>query len=144
VNFAGLEFTTRFLKAKERSEAELRAHLTELGVSEDDTEELVVWAKSKRFVDDQRIIEREVEIASTSVLRGDALVAERLARRGIVVELELPFEVPEFDRAHHLARSRRDEDLPKLSRFLTGRGFSPDTVERVIDAVQADLTEPRR
>ena len=135
-----LALALRYLRAAERTEAELRAHLTGKGVSEAEVNRVVAAMLARRFVSDERVAEREVELAKGARKVGKEKAKARLLHRGtpeeVVEKAVAGYEQSEeADNALSLLRTKfkPTDDPARAARFLLARGFGEETVRAALE-----------
>lgn len=135
-----LALVLKYLRAAERTGAELRAHLARKGVASEAVETAVAWAMAKGYVDDERVREREIELAKHDRKVGRAKVVARLERRGVNTgEANTGYgDEEEVATALRLIESRPDMRWDKAARLLGSRGFSEETIRAVLEQVYPD------
>lgn len=121
----------RRLKTSDRLESEVRAALIRFPVEVVDA--VVLHLRSRKFIDDMRVVSRTVEANSGRRAVGDALLADRLTQRGAderLVAERLQSAEDEATRIDTLLKSKYlpTDDFRKAARFLGGRGFSEDAI----------------
>ncbi|PZN10929.1 MAG: hypothetical protein DIU69_06395 [Bacillota bacterium] len=141
-----LDLALRWLAARARTERELRERLQQRGVPPGVVDATLERLRQWGYVDDRAFAEDYVEHTLTVRYIGPRRLVEELRRRGIdarlateVVAGRLPPD-REIDLARAAARRRlemwRKGDPAamrgRLYRFLTGRGFDPETAARVV------------
>ncbi|HXH61837.1 MAG TPA: regulatory protein RecX [Fimbriimonadaceae bacterium] len=132
----------RLLRSRDRTEAEVRAHLASRGFTEEESGLVLASLKRSRFVDDARVADRAVEAAQGKRVKGRLLVEHELKVRGVeesAVEDALG-AIPsgsEADRAESALRKRLKpgDTRQKSAGFLVRRGFDEDTVQEAIERV---------
>lgn len=141
----------RLLSYSSRTEQELNAALLRRGYSEGEAAEALAQMKRLGYIDDAGTARRWAESAAGGQRWGVAGIAMRLARRGIDPELadtsaRQAYEETGSDElsvALELARSKfdvgaaedhqeRERQMRRLAGFLQRRGFSSETVSRVL------------
>jgi SOS response regulatory protein OraA/RecX len=136
-----LEAGVRALSRRDRSEHSLRAALERQGVARAERDEVVATLRCHGALDDARFARSRAELLADRGL-GDAAIASRLEQDGVgaedVAETLAALE-PERDRASRLAGRRGRTQ--KTARWLSTRGFDPDSIEAALAAV-AETEEP--
>jgi len=139
----------RWLGYSARTESEIRKRLKQAGYDEAVEEEVIRRLREYRYLDDRRLAEALVEELKRKGIVGRAVLRQRLRRRGIETALadEIITEalkgVNELDEALVLAGKRLKTmaglDQPVIKRRLAGylsrRGFSAETVYRVLEKI---------
>lgn len=138
-----LELGVRALTSRDRSSAELAAHLERRGVGEPERTRAVAALAEGGYVDDTRFARSRSE-ALAERGQGDAAIRFDLEQRGLdggAVEEALRALEPEAERARQLVA--RLGASPKTARALARRGFGEETLETVIgNAFAEDAGEP--
>jgi len=131
--YAARDTAARALTRRERSEAELAAHLARRGVDEPRRVETVEAMRALGYVDDARFgASRAKALAERGY--GDEAIRWDLERRGLDpehIEGALAAIEPESARAHAIAA--RLGGGPRAARTLTAKGFSVDSIERAVE-----------
>ncbi|MBS1713557.1 MAG: RecX family transcriptional regulator [Armatimonadetes bacterium] len=127
----------RYLAASEKSEAELRSFLAKKGVEEAELERIVAYCKSKKFVMDERLADREAELAKSQRFDGRLKVAAKLERRGVdeaVLDRAMTAysEADESEAAKAWLRTKRFSDPRKAARSLTSKGFGEEATRAAL------------
>jgi SOS response regulatory protein OraA/RecX len=125
----------RALARRERSERELHDVLERKGVGEREREEAVATLRRLGALDDSRFAHARAATLAERGL-GDAAIAFRLERDGIDSESSaaaLAALEPERDRAGRLAERRGAG--ARTARWLTARGFAPESIEAAMPCV---------
>jgi regulatory protein len=127
--FAARDEAARALSRRDRSEAELTAHLARRGVDGTWQAEAVGAMRSLGYVDDARFAaSRALAMAGRGY--GDEAIRWDLEGRGLGpehIQAALTEVEPESDRAHAIAA--RLGAGPKAARALAAKGFSPESIE---------------
>lgn len=128
-----------FLSRAERTESELRAHLEMKGHEPQVVEVVVDWSRSKGYISDTRVTDRETELAVTRRIGREKLTA-KLTKRGLDTESAEGYSA-ERERAIavRLLEEKKIESAAKAARYLSNRGFSEETVREVIARRFPDL-----
>ena len=129
---AARDTAARALSRRDRSEAELAAHLARRGVDETRQADAVDAMRSLGYVDDARFaLARACGMAGRGY--GDAAIRWDLEGRGVGadhVEAALAGIEPESERAEAVAA--RLGAGPKAARALGAKGFSPESIEAAV------------
>jgi SOS response regulatory protein OraA/RecX len=128
----------RVLARRDRSEQAVRTALERKGISEPDREAALATLRRHGALDDDRYAQTRAAALAERGL-GDDAIAFRLERDGIephAIEHALAALEPENDRATRLAARRGA--TAKTVRWLTSRGFAPESVESAVAAVADD------
>jgi regulatory protein len=128
------ELALRALRHRGRSRHELEQRLDRAGVTPDERSAVLDRLTEVGLLSDDRFAE---ERASTLAQRGasDALIRRDLRRQGVehaAVEHAIGQLAAEDERAARVFRTRGGG--PKALRYLAGRGFASETLERLADA----------
>ena len=114
-----LSVALKFLKVAERTESELRMHLESKGVLQEDADRVVAMMLARRFVSDERVVEREIELAKGPRKIGREKLAARLESKGLSVDACSEYSLQEeTENAIALIRSRGLTDRQKAGRVL--------------------------
>ena len=129
---AALQAGVRALSRRDRSEQSLRDVLAQKGATEPEREEAIATLRRQGALDDDRFARsRAAGLADRGL--GDAAIAFRLEQDGVAPEVTaeaLAALEPEAVRAARLAARRGRTE--KTARWLTARGFDPDSVEAAL------------
>lgn len=144
-----LQRALRFLAARARAEAEVRAYLLRCGYAAERVEAVLARLREAGWLDDAAFARQWVEVRKSGRPRGRRLVRLELLRRGVAPEvadaaLAAWAEEDERQAAYALAcrrlhryRTPRGLDAARLYRFLLGKGFAPgiagDVVRRLAE-----------
>lgn len=145
----------QWLAQREHSRAELRRRLLRLaappegtsgvdesadpaGNAEARVDELLDWLEARRYLSEARFVESRVHVRSGRF--GNMRIRQELAQHRVALtpEAEQALEDTELARARDVFRRRYGTPAPsaaeraRQARFLTGRGFSAETVRRVL------------
>jgi regulatory protein len=143
------------LSYKARTTAELRQRLTRKGFSPEATQATLDRLAELKMVDDEGYARQFAQDRVSIGHKGRWRVRQELAKRGISreqVEAAMAQAPDETAAAREVAekyraRNRRLEPAVlsrRLYAFLARRGFSPDTISRVLDLPEADFRPARR
>lgn len=141
-----LDLALRWLGARARTERELRDRLRQRGVSPGVIDTTVERLRQWGYLDDRSFAEDFVERTLAVRQIGPRRLVEELRRRGVGGRLaaEIVAERVPAERALDLARAAARRRLGRwqegdaaaarghLYRFLTARGFDPETAARVV------------
>jgi regulatory protein len=134
----------RYLVRREHSRAELARKLAPHAESEDALQAVLDTLLSKKQLSDERFAEERARVLGRKY--GPARIRQDLKARGIADEISARVAALS-DEAHKaqaiLARKYREpattrEERAKRARFLQGRGFSYDTIRRVLSGAGED------
>jgi SOS response regulatory protein OraA/RecX len=127
-----VETALRALRHRDRSAAQIDAHLAARGISESDRMDALATLARTGLVDDRRFAEsRAAGLADRGA--GDAFIRHDLTLAGVddgVVEHVLGALDAERVRAERIV-ARRGVGV-KTARYLSGKGFSEDVVHAVV------------
>lgn len=133
-----LEAAIQALARRDLSAAELDARLERAGVSAEERAVTLARLVDAGYLDDARVTGERVRVLAVRGW-GDAAIRHDLARRGVaggLVQGALEAVGDEADRARELVgRLGRG---PKVARALARKGFSSETIERVLGPIVAE------
>lgn len=132
-----MQAALRLLRSRDRTEAEIQEALASKGFPTEQVEQVLKTLKMARYVDDARIAERAVELA-TREHKGAGRVESDLQSRGAAQEaIDLAISsATNKDELAELAfwKTRKPGDTPgRAAARLARRGFDEDTVRAVIE-----------
>jgi regulatory protein len=132
------ELALRALRHRNRSRSDLRRRLDGAGVAPDEREATLDRLTEVGLLSDDRFAE---ERAQALARRGasDALIRRDLRREGVdhaAVEHAIAQLESEDERAARVFERRGGG--PKAVRYLAGRGFAAETLERLLDADEVE------
>ncbi len=137
---AALLAALKLLRTSDRTEAEVRRRLERSGTTPETIEAVLAYLRRRRFVDDERIVEREVQRAQGARPIGKERLRWELERRGAepeAVERALAdlSEEGEVAKAVALLKAKFGADAPldKAARFLSRKGFDEEVVRRALE-----------
>ncbi len=140
-----------FLAIRQRSEAEMRAHLLRAGLDEATVDEAVATLTRQGLLDDRSFASAWTESRQASRPRSRRMLNAELHRKGVDSEIasSATEAVDDDATATELARRRavqlkgldKGTAMRRLSDYLLRRGFSGETVGR---AVRAALSNDSR
>jgi regulatory protein len=130
----------KWLEAADKTEAELRTRLEKRGVPTDSVDSAIDRLKSLGWQDDQRVIDREVELSQTRRGIGKLKTAQRLVRRGLEPD-QAEDAVSGFDEASERKRAlevlrkklKANDGPAKAGRMLASRGFDEEVIRSVLE-----------
>jgi regulatory protein len=139
-----MDLAARSLEHRDRSRADVAARLERAGVAAEDLEAALEKLERVGWVDDTRFAtSRATALAERG--QGDALIRADLAESGVGadgIDAALAGLTSELERARSLVAERGA--TPATARFLTRKGFDPETVEAALAAgFAAGDTSPR-
>lgn len=109
--------------------------------------EVLDWLEANRYLSEQRFAESRIH--ARAARHGNLRIRQELAQHGIALDADAAqaLKASEFDRAREVW-SRKFESAAadaaaraRQARFLSSRGFSPETVRRVLRAAGSPLDE---
>jgi regulatory protein len=127
------ELALRALRHRNRSRHELSQRLQRAGISPDEREATLDRLTEAGLVSDERYAEERARSLAQRGL-GDALIRQDLRRQGVEhesVERAMAQLEPEDERATRAFERRGGE--ARALRYLAGKGFSPETLDRLAD-----------
>ncbi|HVT14190.1 MAG TPA: RecX family transcriptional regulator [Fimbriimonadaceae bacterium] len=129
----------RFLKARDRMETEVRAHLHGKGHDAEAIQSVVKFLIERKLLDDEKTIQSLIERNSGKRAVGIERLKAELERLGAPeesIERYLAEGPNESDLALKALRAKykAETSRAKAGRFLYGRGFSEEAVESALDA----------
>lgn len=135
-----------YLKKRDLSQFEIRDRLVRRGYGSEVIEPCLKFLVSKRFIREELVVEKALNMARGSKAKGDSLIAEKLVARGLPLELIQskltdPDNGTENERALELLTSKfpRGGSASKLGRFLWSRGFAEETIDSVLASYAPSL-----
>ncbi|MCK9222249.1 MAG: regulatory protein RecX [Limnochordia bacterium] len=141
---AAKQLSIKLLGRREHSVYEVRAYLVRRGFVDDVIEEVIQWLLSYDYLNDARFAEELIRYRITRSGHGPRKIRWELGQKGVDSHLatrlldEL-YSSEEEERQAALAaeswsrRTTKPSDPARLSRYLAGRGFSHETVRRIIN-----------
>jgi SOS response regulatory protein OraA/RecX len=133
-----LAAATRALSLRDLSRRRLDERLRARGATAPESERAVATLEAAGLVDDARLARRRAEALAERGW-GDAAIAARLQRDGVAEELAgsaIADLTPEGERAAALARQVSDRH--KAWKLLSRRGFSADSAESALGALDEE------
>ena len=137
----------RLLSGREHSRAELERKLKSFEEAPGELAAVLDDLQAKDFISQQRVIESVINRRSAKL--GTARIRQELQSKGLdkesVLEAVAGLQSTELARARELWRKKFGEpatdpkERGKQMRFLAARGFSGDTVRRVLTGLQDDV-----
>lgn len=105
--------------------------------------EVLDWLEANRYLSEQRFAESRIQ--ARAARHGNLRIRQELAQHGIALDAEAAqaLQASEFDRAREVwsrkfaAPATDAAARARQARFLSSRGFSPETVRRVLRAAGA-------
>jgi regulatory protein len=140
----------RLLRLRARSAAELRDRLIRADFDEGTAAAVLADLERVGLVDDEDLARTWVADRHSAGRCGRQKLRWELRRRGIadeVIRRAIDSQISdeaEIRQATQLARQRlgagppREADVSRLTRFLLGRGFEPETVDAVVSSMVKD------
>ncbi len=100
--------------------------------------EVLDWLEANRYLSQQRFVESRIHVRAAR--HGNLRIQQELAQHGLVLDANAAqsLKASEFDRAREVWSRKFDAPAAdaaaraRQARFLTGRGFSAETVRRVL------------
>ena len=136
----------QWLAQREHSRSELRRKLLRLAADEGDEEDaaaarldaLLDWLEANHYLSQQRFVESRVHARAARF--GNLRIRQELAQHqlGLPAEVEAALRESELERARAVwttrfaGRPAGVAERGKQARFLAGRGFSGDVIQRVL------------
>lgn len=136
-----MQAALRRLRTRDRTEAELRQHLSNKGFGEPEVGLVLKSLTDQRYLDDDRLAKRAVEVAKDKP-KGRLLIEHELAARGAheeAVEGAIADLGDELQSALNALNSRKPDTPAKGAAFLQRRGFEEDTVRTALERVYGEL-----
>lgn len=114
----------RFVSFRPRSEKELREFLQKKP-NHEDVEKVMERMRELGYVDDKKFAQWWVEQRSAFRPKGKRVILYELRKKGVIVEFSLD--------EYALAKKAMARNPKNVYSFLSSRGFSSETIRRVID-----------
>jgi regulatory protein len=135
------ELALRALRHRNRSRSDIERRLNDAGVAPDEREAALDRLTEAGLLSDDRFAEERAEALAR---RGasDALIRQDLRRQGVdhaAVEHAIAQLASEDERAVEVFERRGAGE--KALRYLAGRGFAAETLERLVEAKAPDAIE---
>lgn len=100
--------------------------------------EVLDWLEAQRYLSQQRFVESRIHVRASR--HGNLRIQQELAQHGLALDADAAqsLKASEFDRAREVWSRKFDAPAAdaagraRQARFLTGRGFSAETVRRVL------------
>ena len=100
--------------------------------------EVLDWLEAQRYLSQQRFVESRIHVRAAR--HGNLRIQQELAQHGLALDADATqsLKASEFDRAREVWSRKFDAPAAdaaaraRQARFLTGRGFSAETVRRVL------------
>lgn len=145
------KFALRLISIRDITELELRSKLERKGFSEGEIEKVIEKLRERGFIDDSKFIKKAERIAEDKMI-GQFGLRQYLIRRGI--NKELVDQIPQLDetsiaiklidkKSHFLKDIPEDKKRAKIAGFLMRRGFSWDTINKVINQTYSKGNETK-
>jgi len=142
----------KFLSYRPRSEKEIRDKLLGKKASEEIINKIISRLKKNNFLNDEEFAKWWIEQRTTFKPRSVRLIKIELKQKGIGQELieetigHLSSTIDDLESAKKLIDKRlqryknlsRDEKFQKISRFLSSKGFSYDTIKEIFKSLDRD------
>jgi len=148
-----LDKVYRFLSLRPRSEKEVAGYLKKRKISSSDFEKIFKILKEQKLVDDLEFVKWWIEQRETFKPKGKIALRTELKQKGIAEEI-IEKTLAQIDeeslakkalekkvKAYH--RLSPEEFFRKVSQFLSYRGFSWETIEKVAKKFENDKIERR-
>lgn len=139
-NLTAKQLAVKWLAASDKTEAELRTRLEQRGFSDDEITSALRDLAQGRWLDDQRVLERETEKSIHQPGIGREKARHALLKRGLDEEavdrsLDAWSGDEEAVKAEQLLDAKlKPEDPPaKAARILAARGFSEDAIRAALE-----------
>ncbi|MGD9834332.1 MAG: regulatory protein RecX [Piscinibacter sp.] len=105
--------------------------------------EVLDWLEAHRYLSEQRFAESRIQ--ARAARHGNLRIRRELAQHGVTLDAEAAqaLQASEFDRAREVWARKFEAPAAdaaaraRQARFLSSRGFSPETVRRVLRAAGA-------
>ena len=141
-----LDIALRFLSRAERTQIELRAHLVNKGLSGSDIENVVDQCLEWGYLNDERVCQREVQLA-LSLNWGPFKIQAKLMRRGWsedeaatrLAKVEPQVFLEMACKLAEAAKNKRSTPS-KVARQLAAKGFTEEQVRFAIETCFSDLS----
>jgi len=130
----------RFLKTRDRFESEIRMKLSSDGFA-GSADGVIEHLKTKRIVDDKRLIEQFLDHAQRGKPVGLEKIKAKLLARGApedLIDALNPTNEQELAEAALRKKPAAMKNAGTAGRFLIGRGFSEEVVESVLERMFGD------
>ncbi|TXC67574.1 regulatory protein RecX [Piscinibacter aquaticus] len=109
--------------------------------------EVLDWLEANRYLSEQRFAESRIH--ARAARHGNLRIRQELAQHGIALDPDAAqaLKASEFDRAREVWSRKFESSATdaaaraRQARFLSSRGFSPETVRRVLRAAGSPLDE---
>lgn len=128
----------KMLRARDRTEAEIRASLARRSYEEPVVDAVIEDLTRRKLLSDARVVEQAVEKAAERRPVGKARLVAELDRRGVDPELaEQRVEALDERAGARLALERKfapSEPWVKGARYLAGLGYDDELVREVVQA----------
>jgi len=139
-------FAASCLKKRDLSQFEVQDLLVRRGFDMEAVGPCLTFLVAQRFIREEVVVEKELNLARGSRARGDSLIAEKLVARGIPMaliqsKLTDSERETESERALELLQVKlpRGGSRAKIGRFLWSRGFSEATIDSVLESYTGPL-----
>ncbi len=134
------ELTIKFLRSAERTVHELELHLAKAGFDASTIEIESEWAKSKGYVNDERVVERTIEQFQVQSQIGLVKAEQKLAKRlgqepGEILGGRKDLDAAEVNLALDLAKrlAVQGKSAGQVGRRLSGKGFTEDAIRFALE-----------
>ncbi len=139
-----LKECVKWLKSADLTEAEIADRLATKGYDSNVIASVVEQLKNRTWVNDQRVAERQAEIAKQKLV-GRLKVEQTLEKRQVAEDkresvLEDFDDASEAQRAHNLLdqRLKEGDGIAKAARILGSRGFTEEVIRSVLESRYPD------
>lgn len=142
-----LKEAVRYLSARSRSEAEVKAYLARRGHDSESAGAAVEALRSERLLGDEAAAVRWADELAASGRMGRMMAFHKLIERGVPKDIaesavdrawsgvdEVAAAVRLLSKAHGRVREKDRNALAKAARFLGSKGFGSDVVAKAIRA----------
>ncbi len=143
------ELCVSWLKSSDRTEHELKQRLKKRGVDEATADQALGRLKELGWLSDDRVVQREVELARTRKGQGKLRTRAQLLKRGIDEDqaekaLSESSEEDELARAEAVLNKKLkpDDGPPKAARLLASRGFEEEVIRSALESRFGDWEAP--
>ncbi|MDI9635005.1 RecX family transcriptional regulator [Kamptonema cortianum] len=140
-----LDIALRFLSKAERTQFELKSHLANKGLCSSDIEQVVQQCNEWGYLNDERVCQREIQLALSSNL-GPLKIQTKLMRRGWSEDEAAAYVSRVEPQSFHeiaikLAEASKNKGSTprKVARQLTARGFTQEQVRDAMESCFADF-----
>lgn len=139
-----LKECVKWLKTADLTEAEITERLAKKGYDSQVIASVVEQLKNRTWVSDQRVAERQGELAKQKLV-GRLKLEQTLEKRQVSDDLRETVledfdEASEAERAHNLLdqRLKEGDTIAKAARILGSRGFTEEVIRSVLESRYPD------